>query len=203
MQPGVTGDASFVCYVPLIRRVLARRLGSDADVPDLLQDVLFLAWRRSPELRNPQGIASWLGTTAWLLAHGRMRQRRRQRQTTELLGLGPTTAAHPDDFEARESLRLVQRLLDRMREHERRVFELRIIDGLSLLEIGEACDVSLGTVKRRLTRAQQAFAKAALREPTLARRLERGRTPYMPPPSPPAPPAPPAFESGIGSQTGA
>ncbi len=187
MQSGVgvpADDAAFVRYVPLIRRVLARRLGSDADVSDLLQDVLFLAWRRADELRNPHGLASWLGTTAWLLAHGRMRQRRRQRQTSELLSLGPT-AAHPDDFDARESLRSVQRLLARMRKHERRVFELRFIDGLSLLEIGAACDISLGTVKRRLTRAQQAFVKAAQREPALARRLQRGRAKaYMPPPAP-------------------
>ncbi len=162
-------------YVPLIRRVLARRLGSDADVPDLLQDVLFLAWRRAPALRNPEGLASWLGTTAWLLAHGRIRQLRRQRQTLQLLGERPSLAADSGDFEARETLRSVQRILARMRPHERSVFELRFIEGLSLLQIGEACAVSLGTVKRRLTRAQQAFGKAAQREPALRRRLERGR----------------------------
>ncbi len=173
---GVPADgAAFVRYVPLIRRVLARRLGSDADVPDLLQDVLFLAWRRAPALRNPEGLASWLGTTAWLLAHGRIRQLRRQRQTLQLLGERPSLAADSGDFEARETLRSVQRILARMRPHERSVFELRFIEGLSLLQIGEACAVSLGTVKRRLTRAQQAFGKAAQREPALRRRLERGR----------------------------
>jgi RNA polymerase sigma-70 factor, ECF subfamily len=207
MQPGASGsteDASFaryVSYMPLIRRVLSRRLGSDTDVPDLLQEVLFLAWRRADQLQNPQGLTSWLGTTAWLVAHGRVRQLRRQRQTLQILTDGPLPTADPGDFEARESLRLVQGLLARMREHERKVFELRFVEGLSLLEIGQACDVSLGTVKRRLTRAQTAFAKAALREPALARRLERGRARnYMPPPSPPAPPAP---GLGIGSQTGA
>ena len=196
MQSGAdaAGDASFVRYVPLIRRVLARRLGSDPDVPDLQQDVLFLAWRRVHELRNPAGVASWLRTTAWLLAHGRMRQRRRQRQIAEVLGASPTAAASSDDFEARQSLRAVQQVLARMREQERRVFELRVIDGLTLLEIGEACDVSLGTVKRRLQRAQQAFMKGALRDPILARRLARTRlTAY----------GALAPQLGMGSQTGA
>lgn len=197
MQSGVAvaaSEASFVRYVPMIRRVLASRLGSDPDVPDLQQDVLFLAWRRVHELRNPQGVASWLGTTAWLLAHGRMRQRRRQRQIAEVLSVSPTAAASSDDFEARQSLRAVQQVLSRMREQERRVFELRVIDGLTLLQIGEACDISLGTVKRRLQRAQQAFVKGALREPILARRLARTRSNAYGAPPPP--------QSGICSQTG-
>jgi len=45
--------------------------------------------------------------------------------------------------------------------HERAAFRARIIDGLSLQEAADACNVSLATIKRRLDRARASFHRLA------------------------------------------
>jgi RNA polymerase sigma-70 factor (ECF subfamily) len=78
----------------------------------------------------------------------------------------------PEDFDGREALRAVYRILERVRPDERIAFTLRHLQGMSLQEIAEACEVSVPTIKRRLSRAQRSFARRAGAEPSLAARLE-------------------------------
>jgi RNA polymerase sigma-70 factor (ECF subfamily) len=51
---------------------------------------------------------------------------------------------------------------------ERIPFALRFIDGMELTEVARACTVSLATIKRRLSRAEQRFTAFAALEPALA-----------------------------------
>ena len=53
-------------------------------------------------------------------------------------------------------------------------FALRFVDGMELVEVAEACEVSLATIKRRLARAQAKFTNIARTYPVLHEWLERG-----------------------------
>jgi RNA polymerase sigma-70 factor, ECF subfamily len=53
-------------------------------------------------------------------------------------------------------------------------FILRHVEKLELEQIADACEISLATVKRRLQRAQQRFARAAARDDALRGWLEEG-----------------------------
>jgi RNA polymerase sigma-70 factor (ECF subfamily) len=44
---------------------------------------------------------------------------------------------------------------------------LRFIDGMELVEVADACSVSLATIKRRLARAQKRFSAMARTYPEL------------------------------------
>jgi RNA polymerase sigma-70 factor (ECF subfamily) len=72
------------------------------------------------------------------------------------------------DDVSREALRATYRVLDRLNAEDRMVFALRYIEGLELTQVASACDCSLATVKRRLTRASDRFQALAKREPALA-----------------------------------
>jgi RNA polymerase sigma-70 factor (ECF subfamily) len=65
-------------------------------------------------------------------------------------------------------------LLGRLPSDERIAFALRHIEGMELGRLAEACGVSLATIKRRLARAEQRFARAAARDEVLKRWLEEG-----------------------------
>ena len=60
-------------------------------------------------------------------------------------------------------------ILDRLPVDERLAFALRYINGLELVAVAAACDVSLATVKRRLQRAERSFVAAAKRRPDSGR----------------------------------
>jgi RNA polymerase sigma-70 factor (ECF subfamily) len=51
---------------------------------------------------------------------------------------------------------------------ERVAFALRFIDGMELTAVATACNVSLATIKRRLSRAQRTFNALALEHAALA-----------------------------------
>lgn len=169
---GSSDTALLVRYTPIVRRALSRALRTDQDVPDLVHDVMLLALTRVDRMRNRGALKSWLYTTARLVALTRIRQLQRGRQIAELARVSYDGKAGPGDFDAREALRSAQEILLQIRAPDRVVFELRYFQGRSLREISEDCQVSMGTVKRRLQRAQRAFLERAEREPTLRRRAQ-------------------------------
>jgi RNA polymerase sigma-70 factor (ECF subfamily) len=167
-----TADAALLLrYTPIVRRALSRTLRAEQDVPDLVHDVMLLALTRVDRLQSREALKSWLYTTARFVALTRIRQLQRRRQIAELARLSSDGSSKPGDFDAREALRCASHILTQLRATDREVFELRYFGGRRLREISQICDVSLGTVKRRLQRAQQAFLERAEREPTLRRRI--------------------------------
>ena len=164
--------ALLIRYTPIIRRALSRALRTDQDVPDLVHDVMLLALTRADRMRNRGALKSWLYTTARLVALTRIRQLQRGRQIAELARVSSDSKSGPGDFDAREALLRASEIVAQIRAPDRAVFELRYFRGRSLREISEDCQVSLGTVKRRLQRAQRAFLERAELDPTLRRRAQ-------------------------------
>ncbi len=167
--------ALFMRYGAHVRRVLTRVLGPDPDIPDLLQDVFVAALESVNRLSDPSALKAWLSRIAVFTARGRIRRRSRWRfmrlrPWEELVEVEATLAS----AEVTEALRTTYRIMNRMPPDERIPFALRFIDGMELLEVAEACDVSLATIKRRLSRGQKRFIELAKQQPALADWLERG-----------------------------
>jgi RNA polymerase sigma-70 factor (ECF subfamily) len=71
------------------------------------------------------------------------------------------------DVAAREALRATYAILKTMPTSERIAFTLRRFEGMELPQVALACNCSLATVKRRLTRAEAYFLKHASQHPEL------------------------------------
>ncbi|MGC4094923.1 MAG: sigma-70 family RNA polymerase sigma factor [Polyangiaceae bacterium] len=173
-HPGAVA-AFYDAHAAQVQRALRSAMGADADLPDMLQEVFIRALDNIHELDDAERMRSWLTTIAVFTARAHIRRRARRRW----LGIfSPervqSEAQEPPSSEARAALREVYAVLDQLRVDDRMAFVLRFIEGMTLPDAAEACDVSLATLKRRLARAEQAFLAAASQRPQLEDWLERG-----------------------------
>ncbi len=162
------GAALFDRYGLHVRRVLARVLGPDPELSDLLQDVFVAALSSLHSLEDPAALKAWLTRMAVFLARGRIRRRARWRflrfVSDDELPDVPTPGL---DVDGSEAVAAVYRVLRALPADERIAFALRMLDGMELTAVATACGVSLSTIKRRLATAQRRFNDLSRREPTL------------------------------------
>lgn len=143
----------------LAHRLLAR----DAEVDDLVQDCFVYALERLDTLTNPQAFASWIASIVVRTAGKRLRKRR----LLTRLGIRRDKPIEPDEVISRTvppdvaaELRALYGLLDRLPTEQRLALVLRRIEGLEIAEIAERMGVSVATVKRRLSAAEDRLEKA-------------------------------------------
>jgi RNA polymerase sigma-70 factor (ECF subfamily) len=162
------GAALFDRHASHVRRVLARVLGPDPELSDLVQDVFVAAISSLHRLEDPSALKAWLTRMAVFTARGRIRRRVRWRflrfvSEDEL----PEPVAPEIDAEGSEALAAVYRVLNSLPTDERIAFALRVFDGMELTAVATACGVSLATIKRRLASANRRFSALAWQEPVL------------------------------------
>ena len=158
-----------------VRRILVRVIGPGSHLGDLVQDVFVSAIDSIDRLQHPDSLRGWLGSIAVFRARAEIRARARHRwfplfANDEL----PEADAEMSTPEIDEAVRTTYLVLEKLAADERIAFALRFIDGMELVEVAEACEVSLATIKRRLARAQAKFNNIARTYPVLHEWLERG-----------------------------
>ena len=162
------GTLLFDRYAPHVRRVLVRVMGPDSEILDLVHDVFVTALESVNRLVDPKALRAWLTQIAVFTARARIRRRVRGRVLRFLpFSELPEPELPPADFEASESMQAVYRVLDTLDTDQRIAFALRFVAGMELTEVAASCGVSLATIKRRLAKAQETFARTAEREPAL------------------------------------
>jgi RNA polymerase sigma-70 factor (ECF subfamily) len=158
-----------------VRRVLIRLLGPGAHVGDLVQDVFVSAIDSIDRLEQPESLRAWLASIAVFRSRAEIRYRARSRWFPLFAAEDlPETDARVATPEIDEAVRTTYLVLEKLAADERIAFALRFIDGMELVEVAEACEVSLATIKRRLARAQTKFTNIARTYPALSEWLERG-----------------------------
>ncbi len=161
-------------YMRHVERILARMLGHDADLADLLHEVFVRSLGAIGTLEDARALKAWLTGIAVVTAREHLRRRIRGRWLRFFApeDLPEVGGAAPDD-EGREALRATYAVLARLGADDRIAFALRHVEGLELRDVADACGVSLNTIKRRLARAESRFSSLAAREPALQPWTER------------------------------
>jgi RNA polymerase sigma-70 factor, ECF subfamily len=151
-----------------VARVMARCLGANSELGDLVHDVFEIALRDLGKLRDPAALKPWMSAITVHVARGHLRHKRRRSWlwlfAPEELPDEPVAAS---DHEGRAAIRATYAILDKFSDDERLAFALRFIDQMELTEVAAACGVSLATIKRRLAKAQARFVAAARAHPEL------------------------------------
>jgi len=97
-----------------------------------------------------------------------LRRRRRWRLRLTATGELPDLAAPgTDDGTCREALSRFEAILAKLAPRTRRVFVLRYVEKLELVDVAAAMEISLATAKRHLSRASMRVFAMAEREPAL------------------------------------
>jgi RNA polymerase sigma-70 factor (ECF subfamily) len=151
----ITLDAAFRAHAGFVAGVALRVLGRPSEVEDLVQDVFLCVLPRLGTLRDPAALRGWLAVITARLARRRLRSRRWKLW----LGVGADhdytqladRAASPQD---RALLGELYRALDRLPVQHRLAWTLRHAEGLELIDVAQACDCSLATVKRWIAAAE-------------------------------------------------
>jgi RNA polymerase sigma-70 factor (ECF subfamily) len=160
-------------YGKLVRGVVFGAIGPDSMNEDLVQEVFFGFFRGAANIQDGAALRGFLVGVAVRTAASELR-RRKVRRWVGLSATGelPELPVLAEDSEGRQTLRALYRVLDQLSSRRRMVFVLRHVQGLELLEIVAALEISESTVRRELGKAQQQLAALAKREPALAEYLK-------------------------------
>jgi RNA polymerase sigma-70 factor (ECF subfamily) len=178
-HPGAKA-ALFDRYAGHVERVVYHVLGVDSEIKDVLHDSFVNAFASIHGLSDPSALKAWLSRVAALTARKVLRTRSRRAWLRLFSDAAQEERYEPvvygSSVEDMQTVRETYAVLDQMPVDERMVFTLRFIEGMDLIEVAAACDVSLATVKRRLRRAEERFNRMAARRPVLAEQLKGGAT---------------------------
>jgi RNA polymerase sigma-70 factor (ECF subfamily) len=156
-------------YFPaLFRFALARVGGDEGAAEDVVQTAMTAAIRKLATFRGEAALFTWLCT---FCRHEIAAWYRRMRPGQVTVGLpedDPVIAAAlasfvsgdggPDAAVARgETVRLVHVVLDRLPPRYAAMLEWKYLDGRSVREIAERCQLSVKAAESTLTRAREAF----------------------------------------------
>lgn len=159
----VAGDqrakqALFQRHALMVNRLARRLLGPGVDANDLVQDAFVEALQNIHRLKNGQAFQSWLCSIVVRTAY-KVRRRRRILERLGLLRQQPvemdafcSPAAPPD---VAVELRAVYAMLHEMPVEMHIALVLRRVEGLSVDDIARQMQLSVSTVKRRLSAAEQ------------------------------------------------
>jgi len=146
-----------------------RLLGDAGDAGDITQEVFLKVFRSIQSFRNQSSLRTWIYRIAVNEAHNRRRWIFRHRGNEVGLdetygGEGgvemPVPGHEPSPFDCalnRERHQLIEQALTRINPVFREAVVLRDIEDLNYDEIAEILQISIGTVKSRITRGREAL----------------------------------------------
>ncbi len=155
-------------YARHVRGVLVRLLGVDPELDDLIQEVFVEVLDSLSRLQDPTRLKAYLTAITVHVARGRIRRASRQRWLSFWApdNLPELPVPEPDET-LREAMRATYSILYGLPAEDRIAFTLRYLEGMELLEVAEACGVSLSTCKRRMRAAERRFMARARGNPAL------------------------------------
>lgn len=146
--------------------VFVRRRVEDQELArEITSDVFLEVWASAPNFRGESKITSWIFGIARFKCLEAVRQRSRFKRSRVIATEDEVIAQVPDGHEAathldaRETLRRVVGLLERVPQEQREAITWTVIDGMTLEEVAQRQQVSRETVKTRISRARRALRR--------------------------------------------
>lgn len=148
-----------------------RTVGDRERAEDLVQETFVRVYRHLHRFDQSKKFSTWIYTIAGNLAKNELRNRSRNPLVLFQTIRKNWDADHrplewedssykPDDLYRKRHLRaLVEQVVSELPEHHRIVFVLRELEGKTYEEIADITGCNLGTVKSRLNRARNNFAR--------------------------------------------
>src|SRR5690349_23639794 len=155
-EPDSAAPLLYRRYEPLVRALVHRMLGPDADHVDLVQQIFRELMESSVELREPEKLPGWIRSVSMCVVYEELRRRRARRSFEASFAQNPVRNLE-QDVEARDLLSHAVAMIGSLPRAERTVFTMRVVEGRSCLEVAGLVGCSPATIKRRLARAHRRF----------------------------------------------
>jgi len=150
-------------HVAMVWRALCRLGVARADLPDAVQEVFLVAFRKLPEFAGRSKPSTWLWGISYRVASDRRRLAHVRREVGDgeaVLAAGDRRPRPDEVAEQRERALLLDEILASLRPEQREVFVMFELEELSGKEIAGIVGAPLKTVFSRLRLAREAFTVA-------------------------------------------
>lgn len=161
-------------HAPAVRRTLARSLGPDQELDDLLQDVFMGFVKSAAKLEEPNNLRAYLVSIAFRTSAMEIRRRKVRRWVTlTKSGEVPDAQALQREPDEARALKALYRILDGLSARDRLVFIARHIEGMQIDETAASLALSKATVWRAGKSTLEYVVQRAQTEPALAMYVAR------------------------------
>ena len=137
--------------------LLVRIVGPGPDIEDLLQHAFLEAFRSLPRFRGDCAFATWLHRVVVHTAYRHLR-RRREHEPFEDDDAVVADATPEHTATTRQELARAMRYLEALKPKKRIAYVLRVVEGMSLDEIGALVGANAAAVGQRVKYAQRELA---------------------------------------------
>src|SRR6516225_215144 len=141
-----------VAEIPGLRAFAVSLCGSISLADDLVQEALLRAWSKSDRFQPGTSLRAWLFTILRNIYYSNYRKRAREVQDSE--GVYARRLTVPGDQESHLDLEDFRKAMATLPAEQREVLTLIGASGLSYEEAAAICEVEIGTIKSRLSRAR-------------------------------------------------
>jgi RNA polymerase sigma-70 factor (ECF subfamily) len=145
--------------------------GSVSLADDLVQESLLRAWSKSDKFQPGTSLRAWLFTILRNIYYSNYRKRAREVQDSE--GAYARRLTVSGDQESHLDLEDFRKALTKLPAEQREVLTLVGASGLSYEEAAVICQVEIGTIKSRLSRARAKLVELLALEDTSEGYIER------------------------------
>ena len=157
--------------LPSFYRCAFRVLGNTADAEDAVQEALLAAYQHIHQFRGEARISTWLTTIVRNCALLQLRKRpcqihfpldgqlEEEQARSIWERLADKRPSPEDEFRNSELTARLRKCTALLSPTLRRTFQLRVVDGLSILETARILGLPHGTVKAQLARARAKIAR--------------------------------------------
>ncbi len=170
-------DELAIRYYGRMMRTALRITGNESEAEDAVQQAFLSAYKHLGRFRMDSAFSTWLTRITMNEAVGQVRRRRKdhleisETVSDEQEGVVRSLPSNTEDPEklalTRERARLVRESLSVVRPSYLKVMKLRLVEDLSIEEIGTRLGLPVNTVKVHLYRGRQAMKQYL--EPRMAR----------------------------------
>jgi RNA polymerase sigma-70 factor (ECF subfamily) len=163
----------FRACAPALERQIARLVGPDADLEDLMQTTFVKAIGAFPRYRGEAPVQLWLASIAVHVVRDHLRRPDRRRrvplQTLEGDAEPAAPAGTPDrQADTRRRLERLYHHLEAVGEKNRTAFILHVLDGRPIDEVAALVGASRVATKSRVFLARRALFARVAADPALA-----------------------------------
>jgi len=144
-------EALYRRHVPHVFALAVRLLGERDLGWDAVQNGFIVAFRKLGKLRDPAAFAPWLRK---IVVRETLSMRRRERPANRNVDIEELASSEASPEERASFVRL-QRWLEGVREPDRTIYLLRVVEQYRNEDIAELMNVSLATVKRKAARVEK------------------------------------------------
>jgi len=155
-------------FAPMVLTTARRALGSRTEAEDVVQDVFIQVFRKACTLRDPDSLRSFIYSFAVRVLKAELRRRKIRGWLLFLPDAPLDCGARTLDVEARDLLRKLYALLDRLSPRNRLAFVLRRMEAMTVEEIAATMDISTSTAKRAIAHAVNRLSRWVDADPELA-----------------------------------